>query len=126
MLDRVGLVGSRLSMLEPDDRLRAYDVLTDMRVGLNLIELVTLTDKAEKKTSAVIEEALNSVAATYESRLRNRPEPTRRTSLRSIDRALRQLTSTPGGDSPSSAAALTGLRRALFPDAEPYLSQDAV
>jgi uncharacterized membrane protein YccC len=119
MLDRVGLVTTRIALAAPEDSLEAHDALADMRVGLNLIDLNAVLQTAGGAQDRLVAETLDGVAAAFERRLAgDAPAPGL---LQAIDRAILGLALT-GDHAPRQRgfAALVGLRRNLFPDAAPY------
>jgi uncharacterized membrane protein YccC len=125
MLDRVGLVTARIALAGPEDDIGAYDALADMQVGMNVIDLHKVA--AEGADAKSISDALNSVAAIFERRLRGFDDASDPKLLGSIDEAIANLaaTKTPDGHQRGHAA-LVGLRRNLFPKAPPYRAPEAV
>jgi uncharacterized membrane protein YccC len=121
MLDRVGLVSTRVALAEPEDGLDAHDALADMRIGLNLIDLGALSQRADPANAQAVEQTMQGVAELYERRIAQMLAPAEPALLASIDRAIAGLAAT-GDRDPRRAgfAALVGLRRNLFPDAAPY------
>ncbi len=125
MLDRVGLVSARLALAEPEETLDAYDALADMRVGLNIIDMETVAASGGGPRDPMFDPTLDRVAATFERRVARAgvtPDPDL---LTSIDTAITRLAAAPR-ETPASRgfAALTGLRRNLFPAAPPYAPPD--
>jgi uncharacterized membrane protein YccC len=126
MLDRVGLVATRAALAEPQDRLDAHDALADMRVGLNLIALNALIQRAPGANAEVVEGAMQGVARVFERRAAGASAPAEPDLLRSIDKAIAGLAVAGDRDPRQSGfAALVGLRRNLFPDAAPYVERAA-
>jgi uncharacterized membrane protein YccC len=134
MLDRVGLVSARVALAAPEDSVDAYDALADMRVGINVLNLQATSDALSSGPRASIQAALAAVADTFEQRIADASPDPAPTVLTAIDQALRDLAAAPApGPSPSHStidsarirgfAALTGLRRNLFPNAAPYAPQ---
>jgi uncharacterized membrane protein YccC len=121
MLDRVGLVSNRVALAAPEDSLDAHDALADMRVGLNLIALNALTQRAGAAQAQAVERTLDGVAKAFDRRAAASDAPTDPALLRSIDAAIGSL-SLSGDRDPRQIgfAALVGLRRNLFPQAPPY------
>jgi uncharacterized membrane protein YccC len=126
MLDRVGLIASRSALAEPQDRLNAYDALADMRIGLNLIDLGALAQRADAAKAAALDETMQGVARVFEQRIAGADAPADPGVLQAIDRAIASLAAA-GDSDPRQVgfAALVGLRRNLFPAAAPYQASAA-
>jgi hypothetical protein len=126
MLDRVGLVTTRIALAGPQEAIDAYDALADMRVGLNVIDLHAV-GAAGGPDAASVKDALKGVAATFERRISGVDDVRDQRLLTCIDQAIWDLASAaaPGGH-PRGYAALVGLRRNLFPTAPPYTPPEAV
>jgi len=127
MLDRVGLVQARIALAQPEETVDAYDALADMRVGLNLLDLESAARGAGEGRDPLFDPTLDAVAAAFERRDRDgsaKPDPGL---LHVIDDAITRLAEASRGEDPAtrSFAALTGLRRNLFPAAAPYAAPEA-
>jgi uncharacterized membrane protein YccC len=126
MLDRVGLVNIRVALAAPEDAIDAYDALADMRVGLNIIDLRAAADAVDPERRREMQATLFGVAESYERRLlEQRPgdpaRPVGTALLSAIDHAIATLSASAAQASRIRGfAALTGLRRNLYPDAAPY------
>jgi uncharacterized membrane protein YccC len=126
MLDRVGLVNARIALAGPEETVDAYDALADMRVGLNIIDLEKVAAATGARRDPVFDPMLDQVATTFERRLAHADAAPDPALLRSIDSAITQLAAkAPRPFAPRGLAALTGLRRNLFPAAAPYAAPDA-
>jgi len=118
MVDRVGLLTPRLAQADAPD-LQAVDALRDLRIGLNMTLLQAVRDRLGRGGAALGPlmtqlsrhfAALPLVAGEGEARL-----------LASLDNALRAICAGSSDASQREAlAALTGMRRDLFPRALPY------
>jgi hypothetical protein len=119
MVDRIGLLTPRLAMAGPQQDLHAVDALGEVRVGLNMVQLLPLEATLENARVPV-----RPLLQALSEHFRNRPaqsagaEPAL---LDHLDNTLRAVC----GAGPSSAqreavAALAGIRRGLFPDAAPW------
>jgi uncharacterized membrane protein YccC len=126
MLDRVGLVSTRVALAEPEDGLDAHDALADMRIGLNLLDLDALSQRADPANARAVEQTMLGVAQLYERRIAEMSAPADPALLASIDHAIAGLAAT-GDRDPRRAgfAALVGLRRNLFPQAPSYEARTA-
>ena len=129
MLDRVGLVSARVALASPEDSVDAYDALADMRIGINVLNLQAASDALGGASAQSIQVALSAVADTFEHRLSDASPKPASTLLTAIDQAISDLAYAPSSPDMSLGidsaqvrgfAALTGLRRNLFPDAAPF------
>jgi uncharacterized membrane protein YccC len=118
MVDRVGLLTPRLALANAQD-LQAVDALRDLRVGLNMTLLQDVRRQLGRGEAAIgpLMTALSrhfalrpAVDAEGEAQL-----------LAALDNALRALCEGVRDEAQREAlAALTGMRRDLFPQAPPY------
>jgi uncharacterized membrane protein YccC len=118
MLDRVGLLTPRLAMAGPQQDLSAVDALGDLRVGLNMAQLLRVQPRLEKD-----DVSLQPLMQELSEHFRNRPaqpdaEPALLTRLDALLRAVCAAASS--AEQREAVAALAGIRRDLFPDAAPY------
>ena len=121
MLDRVGLINARIALAEPEETVDAYDALADMRVGLNVLDLEAVATRPDGSREPVFDRTLDAIAKTYEQRLGAEETSAEPALLQSIDEAITQLAAnSPVASVTRGYAALTGLRRNLFPTAPPY------
>jgi uncharacterized membrane protein YccC len=119
MVDRIALLTPRLAMAGPQEDLQAADALTDLRIGLNMTQLLAVRaelGRSQAALRALLEHlsrhfaARPSVDALEDAHL-----------LASIDNALRSVSAAGNSDARHDAlAALAGIRRDLFPQALPY------
>jgi uncharacterized membrane protein YccC len=122
MLDRLGLLIPRLNMLEQRGELAHVDLLQDIRIGLNVADLqearLALGPTVEPSLAAV----LRSITAYFRRRSVVPSTEIAPTLLAKIDRAI-DTTSTAWGSPERQAClwSLVGLRRNMFPQAEPYV-----
>jgi uncharacterized membrane protein YccC len=119
MVDRVGLLTPRLALAGAQEDLQAVDALRDLRIGLNM----TLLQSVRKRLGRG-EAAVGLVLGGLARHFRRLPEvdPEReREVLATLDNALRALCDGPADAAQNDAlAALTGMRRDLFPHAAAY------
>jgi uncharacterized membrane protein YccC len=123
MLDRLGLLIPRLALVERrDELLKGADVLNDLRIGLNIADL----QKARTVVSPVAERSvarlLGHIAGYFQSLgVGHVPEcPTG--VLGEIDRAIADVAAEyPSDERQLCLWSLAGLRRNLFPRADPYM-----
>lgn len=125
MLDRVALLTPRLAMAGPQEDLVAADALNDLRVGLNMTQLLHIEPQLEESRVSV-----RLVLQTLSEHFRNRPalvESADPALLTGLDETLRAVCAAPSSqEQRQAAAALTGIRRDLFPHAPPYQSAATV
>jgi uncharacterized membrane protein YccC len=116
MLDRLGLLVPRLAAAGPDSDLARIDTLAALRVGMNLVSLRRARHGLPADEVAALDAALDAVASHYEG-----PRaPASETLLSRIDAALARIgAQADGADRRDALLGLTGLRRALFPEAPP-------
>jgi uncharacterized membrane protein YccC len=118
MLDRIGLLHSRLAVRGENDEQVEDDTLMDIRVGND----ITALQRARRQlpiADAAIRPVLRSLAQWFHART---PGTTGKPGfLAQVDHALARVNTTP--DTPArkqAIVALVGLRRSLFPAAAPY------
>ena len=115
MLDRLGLLATRLAARGEDPGQPLHDVLIDLRVGVAVAELRRLRLTAGAATGATVTPLLEEVAEHYRRRSLDRPTPDDPRLLATIDRALAGLARDPDATERRAAVlALTSLRRNLF------------
>jgi uncharacterized membrane protein YccC len=122
MLDRLGLLIPRLALLEAPGDLATVDLLQDVRIGLNIADLqearLALGPSVEPSLAAV----LRAITAYFRRRSIVPSTEVTPTLLVKIDRAIDIVSS--AWTSPERQAclwSLVGLRRNMFPGAEPYV-----
>ncbi|CAM3422719.1 FUSC family protein [Bordetella sputigena] len=119
MLDRIGLLYTRLAVRGNNDAPVEEDTLLDLRVGNEIAEL----QRARRElpvADAAIRPVLSCLADWFRGRIRGRnamPD----TFLSRLDQALARVNAAPAGSARERAiVALVGLRRGLFPQASDY------
>jgi uncharacterized membrane protein YccC len=121
LLDRIGLLVPRLAAVGEGNDLAAVDALTDLRIGINMIDLErdreTLPPSAQAAVNAVVFGTASQFAVQAAIGRVRRPSPAL---LRDIDRALDVAVAIPGAPGRELLLQLVGIRRGLFADAEPY------
>jgi uncharacterized membrane protein YccC len=119
MLDRIGLLAPRLAAVKDEADLNDSDALRDLRVGLNLIDLKTASGTLSPPPSTAAA-ALAAIAELYDLRAQGR-DADWRPAVSAIDRAIEQFLK--GAPSPArqcGLVSLTGLRRAIGPNAPDF------
>jgi uncharacterized membrane protein YccC len=119
MLDRIGLLYTRLAARGNNDAPVEEDTLLDLRVGNEIAEL----QRARRElpvADAAIRPVLSCLADWFRGRIRGRnamPDAF----LPRLDQALARVNAVPAGSARERAiVALVGLRRGLFPQAADY------
>ncbi|MBN9474468.1 MAG: fusaric acid resistance protein [Bordetella sp. SCN 67-23] len=121
MLDRLALLAPRLAAARANADLRGADVLADLRIGLNMTQLLRLRPELDREQLSV-----RPLLAALSSFFAGRRLPTQRPAadlLARIDVLLRAVCALPASIAQRDAvAALCGIRRDLYPDADDYQS----
>ncbi|HEY0523418.1 MAG TPA: FUSC family protein, partial [Stellaceae bacterium] len=122
MLDRLGMLTPRLAMVAPGADVAAADALTDLRIGLNVVDLQRGRPALPPEARRAVDALLDALSRFFDRHASAVAAPPPEQLLRLIDRALARVTATglPGRRSRSMLLALVGIRRGLFPDAPPY------
>jgi uncharacterized membrane protein YccC len=119
MVDRIALLTPRLALAGKQQDLQAADALVDLRIGLNMTQLVEA--RAELgRSQAALWPLMEHLAQHFEARPKVDPAGQERL-LVSLDNALRSVcAAAPSQGQVDAVAALSGIRRDLFPHAAPY------
>jgi uncharacterized membrane protein YccC len=127
MLDRVALLLPRLARATGDQRLRYADALTDLRLGVNVVDLREIAQNVNLTAATRIERVLHGVATHFGALKRRSHASPDAGLLREIDGAIEQLLKLDAGEvRVRGLAAATGLRRAMFPEAPAYRPEESV
>ncbi|NLS19967.1 FUSC family protein [Rhizobium sp. P40RR-XXII] len=122
ILDRLGQLVPRLAGIE-DRELKKVDGYADVRLGFNVLMLQKERGQLKPAAAASVSEVLIGVSDFYRSRLKAKRAIDPSDDLRmSIDRGLEAVAQEKRHSGRASLDALVGLRRALFPHAEPPAS----
>ncbi len=119
MIDREGLLQQRLAQIGPQPELAGIDLLTDLRTGANVLQLTRLRHGLAPDTA--VNELLSRLHDFFQARARKLstlPDPAL---LASLDHSLTEFAIDSNRvDHREGVAALVGLRRNLFPGANPF------
>jgi uncharacterized membrane protein YccC len=119
MVDRVGLLTPRLALAGSQQDLQAADALRDLRIGLNMTLLQGVRSQLGRGEAAI--KPLMAQLSTYFARRPGTDRDGETHLLGALDNALRAiLAGTRDASQLEALAALTGMRRDLFPQAAPY------
>lgn len=120
MLDLLGLLAPRLAATPEGSDIASVDMLTEARVGLNILQLRRARLELPERTREAVERILAEIAAHYRRQVAaRRPLPGDEALRGRLDASLSRV----GGVAACKARdealmGLVGLRFALFPDAE--------
>jgi uncharacterized membrane protein YccC len=119
MVDRIGLLTPRLAQAGASQDLPAVDALRDLRVGLNMSLLQSVRARLGRGEAAI--KPLMTRLSRHFAQLPAAAKEGEMRLLEALDNALRALCAGPADAAQREAlAALTGMRRDLFPRALPY------
>jgi uncharacterized membrane protein YccC len=123
MLDRLGLLMPRLALAERRDELLASaDMLADLRIGLNVADLQQARRSSGPVAEQSIARVLRGIAASFRKIRVGAPRPIQTALLIEIDEAIGDVSAEASSSERNLCLwALAGLRRNLFPRAEPYV-----
>ncbi|WP_448203824.1 FUSC family protein [Azospirillum sp. sgz302134] len=121
MLDRVGLLSSRLALAGAQQRdLAAADAVNDLRIGLNVAELQRARRAIGGAAAPHVARLLGAVGQHFRDLSAKRLAPPPAEVLPMLDAALSGLVAEPRSPERDRAViALAGLRRSLFPQTAP-------
>ena len=119
MLDRVGLLMFRRPRFEPRPTHEFADALADLRLGVNIIETRSMARQVSPERRERMAGMFKRLAAYFRKLARGRTAPLGRDLLTEIDAAIGEILAC-GSATHACVAAIVGLRRTLYPDAEPY------
>lgn len=119
MLDRIGLLQSRLAARTQNSEPVEEDALLDLRIGNEIVELQRVRRELPV-VDAAIRPVLGGLASCFRARLAGSVSKPA-SFLQQIDHALEQVNgAAPGKARNRAIVALVGIRRSLFPDALAY------
>ncbi len=119
MLDRVGLLLFRRPRFEVRPQHEFADALGDLRLGVNIIETRTMAEQVGAERRERMTGMFKRLAAYFRELARGRGAPLGGDLLTEIDAAIGEIIDC-GSATHACVAAIVGLRRTLYPDAEPY------
>jgi uncharacterized membrane protein YccC len=121
MVDRLGLLAPKLAATQSTS-VSGQDVLTDLRVGMNIALLQRYRATLPVGEGATLTDLLQRVGAHFSALSAGHEAPSPIATLPALDSCLRASVAAPAQteDRRSGIAALVGLRRNLFPDAPAF------
>ena len=121
LLDRLGLLVPRLAAIGAGNDLTAVGALTDLRIGVNMVELRRDETSLPPPVRAAVDALLVQTAARFAHQAHKgiveAPSPEL---LRDIDRALDVTVAMPAAGTRDALMHMVGIRRVLFSNAPPY------
>ncbi|RFF47216.1 FUSC family protein [Xanthomonas campestris] len=119
MLDLLGLLAPRLAVAPPGSDLASVDMLTEIRVGLNILQLRRARHGLPPASIAAVDAILADVATHYRQQVAHkRPLPGPDTLRTRLDASLARVGQVPAGTHRDEALlGLIGLRSSLFVEA---------
>ena len=126
MLDRQAMVLPRLARAAQDERMKLADSLHDLRLGVNIASLREVAQHAGPAVRRALEGLLVQTGSHYRAAAHGGHDAVPAGLLESVDRAIRELLRAPPTDLRTQGlVASSGMRRALFPGAPAYRTQQA-
>jgi uncharacterized membrane protein YccC len=119
MLDRVGLLLFRRPRFEARPKHEFADALGDLRLGVNIIETRSMALQVNAERRERMGGMFKRLAAYFRELARGRAAPLGQDLLTEIDATIGEVLDC-GSATHACVAAIVGLRRTLYPEAEPY------
>ena len=117
MLDRVGLIVPKISALPRDDVEWTAELVTEVRVGINLVELRRVRRQLTGPAAAAVDRLLTALGHYFRTDAVHPPAAL----LEPLDASLDAImTDEDESERRAALLGLTDLRRSLFPNAAPY------
>ncbi|MFL9583634.1 FUSC family protein [Stenotrophomonas sp. AB1(2024)] len=119
MLDLLGLLAPRLAATPEGSDIASVDMLTEARIGLNILQLRRARHGLPAASMQAIEAILDDVAAHYRAQVAlRRPQPAPAALQAKLEASLKRVQTVDAGKARDEALmGVLGLRYALFPDA---------
>jgi uncharacterized membrane protein YccC len=123
MLDLLGLLAPRLAATPQGSAIASVDMLTEARVGLNILQLRRARLGLPAENVEAIEAILHDIAGHYRTQIaQRRPLPAPEALRQRLDASLLRTQDVPTGKARDEALiGVLGLRSILFPDAPAQL-----
>jgi len=119
MMDRVALLLYRQPRFEPRPRHEFADALEDLRLGVNMIEAISMAPTMSQPAQDALGVMFAGLVAHFRALARGRVPPLGEGLLQKIDIAISEVTSCTSATH-ACIAAIVGLRQTLYPDAPAY------
>jgi uncharacterized membrane protein YccC len=124
MMDRVALLLYRQPRFEPRPRHEFADALTDLRLGVNMIETQSMAPAMPYPAQDALAVMFAGLEAHFRNLARGRMAPLGEDLLRKIDIVIGEVAAC-AASTPASVSAIVGLRQTLYPDAPAYRPRPA-
>ncbi|WP_282246570.1 FUSC family protein [Stenotrophomonas sp. PS02300] len=127
MLDLLGLLAPRLAATPEGSDIASVDMLTEARIGLNILQLRRARHGLPAASMQAIEAILDDVAAHYRAQVAlRRPQPAPPALQAKLEASLKRVQTVEAGKARDEALmGVLGLRYALFPE-QPAVTQGGV
>ncbi|WP_426804613.1 FUSC family protein [Stenotrophomonas sp. SrG] len=127
MLDLLGLLAPRLAATPEGSDIASVDMLTESRIGLNILQLRRARHGLPAASMQAIEAILDDVAAHYRAQVAlRRPQPAPPALQAKLEASLKRVQTVEAGKARDEALmGVLGLRYALFPE-QPAVTQGGV
>jgi uncharacterized membrane protein YccC len=119
MMDRVALLLYRQPRFEPRPRHEFADALRDLRLGVNMIDTLSMAPTMSRPAQEALAAMFADVAAHFRDLARGHMAQLGDDLLQKIDIAVSEVTACTAATH-ACVAAIVGLRQTLCPDAPPY------
>ena len=120
-LDRIGLLAPSPAMVTTNGQMTAVAAMTDLRVGINLIDLNALRREMPSELGAAVDDVLREAAEHFAGAVaRDAMAPATSSFLQAIDQAIDAANAATTRFKRNIVLGLAGLRCNLFPAAEAY------
>jgi uncharacterized membrane protein YccC len=122
MVDRIGLLAPKLAAGAPQSSVSGADILTDLRIGMNIALLQHYRATTAPAETARLADLLQRVGSHFSALAAGREAPSSAATLPALDSCLHLAVRAeqPDESRRSGIAALVGLRRNLFPEAPAF------
>ncbi|MBT2767345.1 FUSC family protein [Stenotrophomonas sp. ISL-67] len=127
MLDLLGLLAPRLAATPEGSDIASVDMLTEARIGLNILQLRRARHGLPAASMQAIEAILDDVAVHYRAQVAlHRPQPAPLALKAKLEASLKRVQTVEAGKARDEALmGVLGLRYALFPE-QPAVTQGGV
>lgn len=121
MIDRMSLLISRLARLPPGSDVELMDALTDLRLGVTIIELSKVRAAVDRAERERIESFMAMLGRYFRSLAGGRPATLPQNAVGMLDAIMAHIVQLPKtAERTTGLIAAVGLRRGLFPQAPAY------
>ena len=126
LVDRLGLITPKLALAAKGGGLEVEDVLSDVRIAMNLAMLQQNRGALSPRQSASLDKVMTQVGTHFSERAQGRAAHPGAALLTALNDCLEQIATIRQAERRVGVTALVGLRSNLFPDAEPFQARASV